>query len=218
MLFRSLLRISLPLLIMSGSYVALGHIDTIMLGYYEGTNQVALYSSAVKTVLLIGFALNAINTVGGPQISHFHALNDTVSLQKILSATAWCAFCLSIPMCIILFFFGDMILGIFGNSFLEARQALMILMVGQLINSLAGAVGTVLAMTGYHDRLAIIMGFSVILNVVLNMTFIPMWGITGAAFASSITMVSWNCIMVYLVIKKNGLNPTIFPLKSFLIK
>ena len=57
---------------------------------------------------------------------------------------------------------------------------------------------------GYHvfDLVAI----SAILNVILNASFIPQWGATGAAMATAISTVVWNIFLVIFVKQKLKIN------------
>jgi O-antigen/teichoic acid export membrane protein len=45
-----------------------------------------------------------------------------------------------------------------------------------------------------------------VLNVLLSLTLIPMFGINGAAVASAITLVAWNVLLWRTVRLKLGIN------------
>ena len=49
--------------------------------------------------------------------------------------------------------------------------------------------------------------FTVALMIVLNMIFIPMYGIEGSAFATLITVMIYNTIKLLFVVKKMNLYP-----------
>lgn len=47
-----------------------------------------------------------------------------------------------------------------------------------------------------------------IVNLVLNMVLIPLWGVIGAAIATSAALIIWNILLVYWVYKRTGLRTT----------
>jgi O-antigen/teichoic acid export membrane protein len=109
-------------------------------------------------------------------------------------------------------FFGEIVLGLFGQEFIGAYDALIILAVGQTINALAGSVGFLLTMTQYQQIAVIVIGVSTLLNIGLNAIMIPKWGIEGSAFATAISVVFWNVTLFFFVVKKINVNASIFSL------
>ena len=59
-------------------------------------------------------------------------------------------------------------------------------------------------MTGNQNIYAIILLIGAILNVVLNLILIPLYGINGAAIASMSSLIVWNLSMVLVVKQKFG--------------
>ena len=47
-------------------------------------------------------------------------------------------------------------------------------------------------MTGHQNEAAMGIGVGAGLNIVLNLLFIPKWGIEGAAMATTMSIVVWN--------------------------
>ncbi|MGB0850863.1 MAG: polysaccharide biosynthesis C-terminal domain-containing protein, partial [Bacteroidia bacterium] len=61
---------------------------------------------------------------------------------------------------------------------------------------------TIIALSPSHKSFLGIIGFSAILNIILNFYFIPIYGINGAAFATLISFILFNLIK-YFYIKIN---------------
>ena len=57
-------------------------------------------------------------------------------------------------------------------------------------------------------------GTSVLLNIALNATLIPMYGIEGAAIATAISLVTWNLLLWCWVTYRLGLQPGIIRVKK----
>jgi O-antigen/teichoic acid export membrane protein len=107
---------------------------------------------------------------------------------------------------------GRFLLGLFGDEFVAAYPALVILAAGQIVNALCGTVGSLMIMTRLHREAATVFGGAAALNIALNAVLIPRFGLNGAAIATSTTVVLWNVVMVVLVVRKLGVNPTPFRL------
>ena len=97
-----------------------------------------------------------------------------------------------------------MILSLWGLEFIDAYIILVILGLGQFINLSTGAVGLTLIMTGYektHGNISIVF---MLINVILNFILIKSFGATGAAVATSTTIIFENITkMIYVKIKTN---------------
>ena len=59
-------------------------------------------------------------------------------------------------------------------------------------------------MTGNQNIYASILFIGAVLNIVLNLILIPLYGINGAALASMSSLIIWNLSMVLVVKKKLG--------------
>ena len=59
-------------------------------------------------------------------------------------------------------------------------------------------------MTGNQNIYASILLIGALLNIVLNLILIPLYGINGAALASMSSLIVWNLSMVLVVKKKFG--------------
>ena len=93
----------------------------------------------------------------------------------------------------------DFVLGLFGANYVLARDALLLLLGGQFFSSLCGPGAIYLNMTGKQKKLNTILILGLGINVVLNLMLIPIYGIEGAAAATLISMIFWNCLIVAAV-------------------
>ena len=81
---------------------------------------------------------------------------------------------------------------------------------------LLGNNNSIIVNTKYYRTVLLFGIFTVILMVILNMIFIPMYGIAGAAFATLLTIIFYNTVKLFYVIVKLNLNPfTIKTVYSF---
>jgi O-antigen/teichoic acid export membrane protein len=105
--------------------------------------------------------------------------------------------------------FSNQVLGLFGEEFLAAKGAMVVLILGQLVNVGAGSVGYLMQMTGHQNQCAMVFGSCAGMNVVLNIILIPTLGVLGAAIATAFTRSLWNIWLHQLVVKYIGVQPSI---------
>lgn len=75
---------------------------------------------------------------------------------------------------------------------------------GQAVNAFCGSIGVYLNMTGKQQVFQVVLLSALGVNVVLNYFLIPKFGMTGAAIATSVSMILWNAAAVLYVYQKDG--------------
>jgi O-antigen/teichoic acid export membrane protein len=201
---------ALPLLFAAGMQVINAKTDTIMLGAMKGAKTVGIYSVAIRGAELITFILFSVNTVLAPTIASLYAAKDIKQLQQLITKSTRLILLFSLPIGLGLILFSHRFLLLFGHEFTQGRTALTILSAGQLVNATLGSVNLLLVMTGYERDAALGIGISALLNIILNATLIPLWGIEGAATATASSMTLWNILLAIWVYKRLGIHTTPF--------
>ena len=189
--------------------VALAQAGIIMVGFLLTPKDVALYSAAAATSLLVTFPLLAANALSAPRFAALHAQQRQPELQALVTDVARWTFWPSLVIAVILAAFGSLVLRLFGPGFEQGYLVLVILTFGQLVNAFAGPVGNLLNMTGYQAVTARVLGSTAILSVALGLVFTRMWGTVGTALAFSGGMVLWNAWLALLVVWKLDIYPSL---------
>lgn len=206
---RQWLQIALPLLFIDGSFMVLNQTDTLMIGTMLNLESVGIYSAAFKTAGWVNFILASVNAIAAPMFAALYAQGKQAELQHLVSTVARWIFYPALAVAIGLILFAEPILGLFGAEFTAAKWAMMVLVIGQLVNVGAGSVGYLLNMTGHHNQCAFVVGCSAVLNIGLNWIGIPVLGILGAALATAVSMSLWNIWLNRLVVKHLEIDPSI---------
>ncbi|MDJ0715937.1 MAG: flippase [Prochloraceae cyanobacterium] len=193
------LRIGQAMILIAGFQVVLSQSDVAMIGTFVGTKETALYAVAARIAGLLIFILIGVNSVLGPLVASLYAQKSHVELQRIVNLGVNFVFFSTLLIAIVLTLWGKIILNLFGEEFSSSYPILVILLLGQLVNAMAGPVGLLLAMTGHHEDASRILGISAIVNLILNALLIPNCGALGAAVATAISTALWNVIMSVLV-------------------
>lgn len=198
--FKQVLRTAFPMFVSGSVYLVMSWTDTLMVGAYMNDESLGVYRFAFKMATLITFAQFAINSIAAPMISGFSTQKNVGGLRSIIHQISWLNLALSFPVFVVFFLFPEWVLETaVGESFVEGATSLRILAVGQVVNALCGPVMNTLNMSGYEKDTQRIMLWTAGLNLVLNFIAIPSLGITGAAIATTISMVIWNLVAGYKV-------------------
>ena len=201
---KPLLRVAFPMLLSTSRFMIMNWTDTIMIGYYLNEADVGVYRLAFKVATLITFAQFAINSIAAPMFSSFYAKNDLAGMKKITRNIGYINIAISTPIFIAILIFPSFVLDFFGEEFSVGVAPLIVLAVGQIINALCGPVMYLLNMTGKEKKARNIIIVASVINLGLNVYFIPIYGIMGAAYATAISTAVWNVMAVIQIKKEYG--------------
>lgn len=204
------LRLSLPLLAVSGFQVALVQADLLIVGALGGAQSAAFYTAASKTALLVGFLLLALNVVAPPLFAPLKEEGRREDLQRLVATCTKWIFWPSLALAGLLALAAPQVLRLFGSDFLAARWPLTLLLVGQLANAAFGSVGYLLSLTGYQKDTVRVYAVTAAANVTLCLAATHFFGMKGAAAATSISLIAWNLWMNRLAVSRLGVDSSIF--------
>jgi O-antigen/teichoic acid export membrane protein len=194
---------SYPFAISSMAIFLLNTFDIVFLKKYFGDSTIAFYSVALKLMTILSMIINVVNLTVSTKIAELFTLKKKKELISIIKNSSRLIFVLTLPMSIIICVFSENILTFFGPQYFVAKQALIILIFGQCINSLFGVAPIYLNMTGRQHLFQFILIIAVFTNLVLNSILVPKYGIDGAAFSFSISMFLWNLLSSFYIYKKD---------------
>jgi O-antigen/teichoic acid export membrane protein len=206
---RRWLRVSGPLLLVAGFQVALSQTDLLIVGAVAGVRNAAFYSVASRTALLVSYLLVAVSAVMAPLFSELEARGDRAGLQRLASVSAQWTFWPTLALAAGLAALAPFVLGLFGPHYQSARWALLILLVGQLVNAGCGAVGYLLSMTGHQDDTARVYGITAVVNFALCYAGVRLLKLEGAAVATSVSLMAWNLWLSRLTVKRLGVRASL---------
>lgn len=182
-----------PMALTQGFHQINRHADVLLLGLLAAVVDVGVYRVAAQGALLVSLGLTALNLVVAPFAARLYAEGEQHKLQKLARRTAQAALAFALPAVALFAVFGEWLLVmLFGSEFAGAYWPLLILAVGQLANAGFGATGMLLNMTSFERDVTRVVAIAAGLNVVLNLTLIPFFGVIGAAVATSLSLLFWN--------------------------
>jgi O-antigen/teichoic acid export membrane protein len=185
----------------SGSLI-FSYTDTILISFFMNTADVGIYRTALQLASVASFMTLAFQTVLYPKISSWAARGQVIEIENSLARACTYSLFLAVPTCIGGWILGDRLLYyIYGASFTEGTVPLFFLLLVQIVNIFM-FLGTMCLNALDHPKDAFrVTVIASLANILLNIAFIPVMGITGAAIATLIAM-AVNAAGAYIVLSR----------------
>lgn len=182
--------------------------DTIFIGYFLTAAHVGQYAVAVGLSRFFWLIPNAIQTITYPATSEYWIEDNQKALQKMIDKSMKYSTCLLFPIGIgVGVFAQDIIVFIFGDGFIDAVLPLKILIIGTIIQgSTIRVIGSSLAGVGRPDISLKLVLVSATTNIVLNALLIPYYGIIGAAFTTTCSLLLNTVLGLFFIMRILGVN------------
>lgn len=192
---KKLLMDSWPFIFTTAFYLIYSKIDQIMIGKMIDTTSLGIYAAGVKLAEVWYFIPAIISGVLFPAIMNAKLTHDTLYKERIKKVLLFAA-AISFSIALFEFIFAKyLILILFGSAYMSAVIILR-------IYTWAGiSIATITVLHQYltiENKTRLIMYSSFIgafTNVVLNLVFIPRFGIVGSAWA---TLISYSSIPFFI--------------------
>lgn len=172
---------------------------TLILGLFVEGKELGLYTLANSTAFTISFLLWVVEAVTAPKFAAMYngGMNDNA--KSLHYRTIQYMLVLVLPLFGSLVLFAEEILLIFGEDFISASPALIIMAFGQLSAVIVGPVNFILNMSG-HQRIQRNIEFvSAFATVLSSLALIPLYGFIGAAVSTSFGLIVRNAVGFYRV-------------------
>lgn len=159
------------------------NIQTIFIGSMSAISGVGIFSVASQMTMVSGEFSSSINTSSKPIIAELHERGDRDQMSRIYQSTNKWVVMVQLPIFLVMVLLPGQLLSIFGQSFINGANVLIILAVADLLNTATGMGGVIIDMAGY-TRLKLINSIvRLTLYIVLDFLLIPSMGMLGAAIA-----------------------------------
>lgn len=181
-------------------------IDSVMLSIMVDNETVGWYNAAYKLIFVF-LSLYSVFTIAiFPVMSRFFE-NSKESLKYTYERSFKYLLIISLPIALTVTLLANkIILIIYGSDFFPSIIALQILIWTIIFMFINGLSGILLGSTNRQLVVTKITGFSVILNVTLNLLLIPTYSYIGASVATVFTELVSVPIIVYIICKTENVN------------
>lgn len=201
---RQILHISFPIAVSSIIMYLLMTIDLVLIRKEFGSASAGYYTLAIKLMTILSMVILSVNVNVSPKIADLYLRNEFVELQALLQKSAKVIFVLNILSATFILLFSSYILRAFGQEYIEAKYALYILVVGQVLCSFFGSTSVYLNMTERPTVFRFILLIALGINIISNLILIGKLGILGAAISFILSALFWNIASASYIYKKDG--------------
>jgi len=187
-IYREMFTYSIPLFL--GAYVSMiaKWADTMMIGYFKTPYEVGIYNAAQPTALLLMMIPGALLSLFLPVVTSEYARGDMDSIRAMyINITKWIVLS-GIPILSVMIIFASPILAItFSPEYAEGGTSLIVLSLGYFVFTIFWPASHIINMVKKTKISFYISLFATGSNILLNWLLIPLYGIMGAAVATSST-------------------------------
>jgi O-antigen/teichoic acid export membrane protein len=209
-----MLQVALPWIPTAASAWLMGLADRLVLNHWVDLTQIGYYGIGQKATRLIGLLLMAFGSAWSPFIFSLFSEDPERERQVRARITTLYLVALGFAAVVLTGLAPEIIRILASDAFLPAVAVIAPLCISQVGYGLTTTTMTALSLvkrTGYIATFSLITG---ILNVALNLLFVPYYGIVGSAWATAISFVVLN-VLYYRTTQK--LYPTPFEPRRLLI-
>lgn len=171
-------------LISIGSFIH-NWLDVMVIGFFLGQAAVGAYEIAWRVAAVLLLVTRAIQQSIIPQVSAWHADENQSRIRSFIPTSIVVSLLFVLPGVFGVLLLSESLLGIaFGKEYTTAALALIILAVGKIVEGVHIVLANTLVGLNHPDDGAWISVFTAVLNLVLNVSLVPMIGLPGAAIAT----------------------------------
>lgn len=198
---------TLPLTVIMIADNLMGRSAVIALGLLGNTRHAGIFAAAFSVATVAALPRMAVAAAFAPTVSALFARGDQAGLQS-LSARAAClsllgTACVAIPLLLL----AQPVLAWFGRDFVAGAPIVTILVLGQVLAAACGPQQHLITMTGHERAGAAILAACAGAGFALCILMIDSFGMTGAAVATTVTLIGWNVAMGIFIHKGLHLTP-----------
>ncbi len=196
------------LIIIAGSIATIIlDIDSFMLGMYIPIEKVAYYGVAIYMATVIAVPSRAMQQILHPLTAQYLNENNREALQDLYIRSSQSLFVIGTLLFLLIVLNINQMYLLIPEEFSGGIIVVFLVGVAKLYDNLMGCNNALLFNSDYY-RMVLVFGVMLaVMTVLLNMAFIPRFGINGAAFATFLAIFVYNSIKIYFVKIKFGMMP-----------
>ena len=203
----SILKYSSLIIIAGSVATVILDIDSFMLGLYIPIEEVAYYGVAIYIATVIVVPSRAMQQILQPLTAKFLNEHNKVALKDLYIRSSQTLFIIGGFIFLIIILNINELYHLIPQQFSGGLMVVFLVSMAKLYDNLMGCNNVVLFNSDYY-RVVLLFGVILtILTILLNIVFIPKFGINGAAFATFLAISIYNTIKIYFVKRKFNMMP-----------
>lgn len=196
------------LIIVAGSVAnVILEIDKFMINRYEAIENVAYYGVAIYIATVIGVPYRSMYQIVNPLTAKLLNEKNKIDLKILYQKSSLTLFIISGFIFLMIILNINELYKLINESYVDGLIVVFIIGLTKLSDSLLGNNNAILFNSDYYRMVLVLGVFLAVLTIVLNMVFIPLYGINGAAFATFIAILIYNISKILFVYFKFKILP-----------
>jgi O-antigen/teichoic acid export membrane protein len=182
-------------------------LDVLLVGLLLTASAAGVYNAVLVLVALAWIPLRSFNQLLPPVASDLYNRGQVDHLNAVYTAVTRLIVTTVVPVLAVFVAFGPALLGVFGPTYTQGYEPLVVYLGGVFVGSAVGATGWLLMMTDHQYARMALDWLLAVLNLGLTYAFVRWFGLTGAALGTSLAIAVQNGIQVVLLRRFEGLWP-----------
>lgn len=193
----------------AGGTIIISKVDSIMVTSLLGTHFNGIYTTAFYMAVVIDVPRRMITQISTPLIARSLENNRMNEIADIYSKSALNQLIVGLLLFIGLYVNLDNIYQLIPNSeiYVLGKWVVIFIGIGKLFDMGAGLNGEIIILSKYYKVNIILATTLALFTISANLLFIPMYGITGAALGTALSLIIFNVIKFLFVYYKFKLQP-----------
>ena len=202
--YKELIKCGIPFAITSVFVTIYYSLDMVMITQFVGTYDAGLYNSAYKLLSFLTIFYSIYGTVIFPVFNKLFKDSENLLRFSFAKSLKYLS-AISIPIAVFTCFYSFDIISIYGSEFTSAGSILNILIWTIIFIFINSNCANVLNVMHKEYSVTVICGLAALLNIVLNLIFIPKYSYYGASVSTVLSEVLVFILYLYVLKKINQL-------------
>ena len=186
------------------SFASLGikFIDQLMIGHFLNEKLVGVYATCIMMCAVMEIPFNSLERIAQPKIAYAWSINDVAEVQKIYEMSSRYMFFAGGILFCILWASLDFIMLFLPAEYHAGKMAFYIVSFSSLFNLLTSVNSSVILYSSKYYAASLFLFILLVVSVFANNYFIEIFGISGAALATLISIGAFNFLKyIYILVK-----------------
>lgn len=182
-------------------------IDKAMTSSMLSLGATGIYSTVSLFALFIKIPSRAMLKIASAVIAEAWRRNDINELKKVYTETSFNQYMIALLVFIGIWANIDNIFEVITYKYISGKYAILILGVAYTFEMATGAANNIIATSKHYKYLTWFVGIMLVLAIVSNLVFIPLFQVTGVALATGVTVIVFSLLKICFIRKRFKMQP-----------
>ncbi len=187
--------------------VVVFEIDKIMISELLNLSNTGIYTIAFYFCVFIKAPTTSLRRVAIVMIADAWKENDLKTIKDIYYKSCITQYLVGAYLFLGIWLNADQIYFFLPDEYALGKYVLLLLGLAQLVDMFTGVSNELISTSQYYKFNTYFVLVLMVLVIVLNYLFIPIWGINGAAFSTLLSVAISNFLRFVFIYKKHGFQP-----------